>query len=67
MVALGWTFFSVFPEEIVFSALFQKPEYREFLHNAHENYILQIHEKHASMEHAKRVGYYFLHRHYSAV
>jgi hypothetical protein len=67
MVENGWTFFSYYPEEIVFTALFQKPEYREFVHDAHENYMLQIHETYASMEHAKRVGYYFVHRHYSAV
>ena len=64
MVELGLPFLSIFPEEIVFTALFNKPEYKEFIHICHENYMLQIYETYADFNGAKQAGYYFIHRDY---
>jgi len=64
MVELGYPFLSIFPEEIVLSALFNKPEYKHLIYYTHESIKLQIHEKDKPMEQAKMEGYYFLHRKY---
>ena len=65
MVKLGWPFFSIFPEEIVLSALFHKPEYKHLVPTDHANQRLQIHEKHKTEEQARSEGYYFHHKDYS--
>ena len=65
MVDLGWPFFSIFPEEIVISAIFNKPKYRHLLQR--EIYIgnkLYIHEKYANENLAREQGYYFHHKNY---
>jgi hypothetical protein len=65
MVKLGWPFFSIFPEEIVLSAIFNKPEYSLLLNDSDENNNLQIHERHLSEKIAKDSGFYFHHKDYS--
>lgn len=65
MVKIGWPFFSIFPEEIVFSALFNKPDYKVLINNTTKHNKLQIHEKHMSEEVARNNGYYFHHKDYS--
>ena len=64
MVELGWPFLSIFPEEIVLTSLFNKPEYKHLIYYQPESTRLQIHERHKDLETAKREGYYFLHRKY---
>jgi hypothetical protein len=64
MVEFGLPFLSIFPEEIVLTALFNKPEYRDLIYYTAESTRLQIHEKDKPMELAKMEGYYFLHRKY---
>ena len=64
MVKLGLPFLSIFPEEIVLSAIFNKPEYRVLLCKRFINDRLQIHEDRLDMDSAKRNGYFFLHRKY---
>jgi hypothetical protein len=66
MVRLGYPFFSIFPEEIVLSALFQKEEYKGLItSNQLIKGKLQIHEKNMNEEQAKNNGYYFHHKDYS--
>jgi hypothetical protein len=68
MVDLGWPFFSVFPEEIVISAIFNKPVYRQLLYS--NNYIgnkLYIHENKINEAEARNSGYYFHHKNYKNI
>jgi hypothetical protein len=65
MVKLGTPFLSVYPEEIVFTALFSQEKYREFYSDAHECVMLQIHETYCNVQQAKNNGYFFLHRDYN--
>jgi hypothetical protein len=65
MVVLGLPFLSIYPEEIVFTALFNQPEFKEFIHSAHENYMLQIHEIYGDLQRSKEIGYYFVHKNYN--
>ena len=65
MVELGWPFFSIFPEEIVLSAIFQKPEYKGLLKSDRICQTLQIHENHMSEASAREKGYYFHHKNYA--
>ena len=67
MVKIGWTFFSIFPEEIVLSSLLNKPEYKELVSTLQniENYKLQIHETKLSENIAKENQFYFHHKDYS--
>jgi hypothetical protein len=65
MVELGWPFFSIFPEEIVLSAIFQKPEYKGLLKADRISNKLQIHETKLSEEVARAEGYYFHHKNYA--
>jgi FkbM family methyltransferase len=64
MVKLGWPFLSIFPEEIVFTALFNKPEYKHLLYNQPESAKLQIHENRMNVRDAVQNNYYFQHRNY---
>ena len=64
MVELGFPFLSIFPEEIVLSSLFNKPEYKHLLYNQLESKYLQIHEDNMKLSTAKHHGYFFLHRNY---
>jgi hypothetical protein len=64
MVELGFPFLSIFPEEIVLSSLFNKPEYKHLLYNQLESKYLQIHEDNMDLSSAKHHGYFFLHRNY---
>jgi hypothetical protein len=64
MVKLGLPFFSIFPEEIVFAALFNKPEYRGLLKQNPEKKKVQIHEKKMNTETARKNGFYFHHKDY---
>jgi hypothetical protein len=63
LVKLGWPFFSIFPEEIVFSSLFNKPEYIFLLKNQ-DNHNFQVHEKNMNEIMAKKSGFYFHHKKY---
>jgi hypothetical protein len=64
MVKLGLPFFSIFPEEIVLSAIFNKPEYKTLFSNNSERFKLQVFEKYSNIDHAKQNGIYFYHRTY---
>jgi len=65
MVKLGRPFLSIFPEEIVLTSIFNKPEYRHLLYNQLESRVLNIHERNMDLATAKQHGYYFLHRNYA--
>jgi len=65
MVKLGWPFFSIFPEEVVLSAILHKPEYKHLLPINPINKILQIHEKYKTEPQARAEGFYFHHKDYT--
>lgn len=65
MVKIGWVFFSIFPEEIVLSAIINKPEYKHLLNNSTNCYHIQIHEGRMCEMDAKNNGFYFHHKDYS--
>lgn len=64
MVEMGWPFFSIFPEEIVFSALFNKPIYNSFVQSNFFNTNMYIHEKNMNEIDARKSGFYFHHKNY---
>jgi hypothetical protein len=64
MVKLGLPFLSSFPEEIVFTSLFNKPEYHYLFKNSHESQQLYIHELYLNKHDAKNHGYFFYQRFY---
>jgi len=67
MVELGAPFLSIFPEEIVISALFNKPEYKRLLNEKQSDDIigvLKADENVMSLETAKERGYWFFQRNY---
>lgn len=64
MVKLGLPFLSAFPEEIVFTSIFNKPEYNYVFKNRGEMYRLYIHECYNSINDAKHNGYFFVQRGY---
>jgi hypothetical protein len=64
MVKLGLPFLSIFPEEIVLSSIFNKPEYRNLLPKRYINDRLQIHEHRLDIDSARQNGYFFYHRKY---
>lgn len=64
IVKLGLPFLSIFPEEIVLSSIFNKPDYRHLLYKRYENERLQIHEHKLDIDSARHNGYFFLHRKY---
>ena len=68
MVKLGYPFFSIFPEEIVFTSLFNKPEYKILLETNLGKHVAQktrIHENIMDETTAKSAGFYFHHKDYS--
>ena len=65
MVKLGSPFLSAFPEEIVFSTIFNKDEYKYIFNNDKIPYqYLYIHESYINLENAKKLGYFFVQRSY---
>ena len=66
MVKLGWPFFSIFPEEIVLSSLFNKPKFKSILHYEDNLNKLNIHEKRMDEELARNLGYFFHHKEYKS-
>ena len=64
MVELGLPFLSSFPEEIVFTSILNKPEYKYVIKERNERNKLYIHETYLNEENAKNYGYYFLQRKY---
>jgi hypothetical protein len=64
MVKLGLPFMSIFPEEIVLTAIFNKPEYKYLLYDNPELKKIQINERHINKIDAKNSGYYFYHQNY---
>lgn len=64
MVKLGLPFLSSFPEEIVFTSIFNKPDFKYLFKNRPEMYKLYIHDTYLSKENAKHYGYYFVQRGY---
>jgi len=66
MVKLGTPFLSYFPEEVVISAIFNKPEYKYLFYNRDESLMLFIHENYMcnNFDIAKNNGYYFVQRQY---
>jgi len=64
MVKVGLPFLSAFPEELVFSCIMNKPEYKYVFSNKNSMYKLYINEIYLNKEDAKNHGYYFLQRKY---
>jgi len=64
MVKLGLPFLSSFPEEIVFSTIFNEPEYKYILNFRPEMYKLYIHDCYLNKQDAKNNGYFFVQRGY---
>jgi hypothetical protein len=62
MVKLGLPFLSGFPEEIVFTSIFNKPEYNYVFKNRGEMYKLYIHDSYLNKNAAKNGGYFFVQR-----
>lgn len=60
MVKCGLPFLSNFPEEIVFTSIFNKPYYHYVFKNSNENCKLYIHAAYSNKENAKSQGYYFI-------
>jgi hypothetical protein len=65
MVKLGLPFLSYYPEEVVYSAILNKPEYNYNFYKYSEYDKLFVHEAYMNKEGAKYHGYYFLQRDYS--
>jgi len=65
MVKLGYPFFSIFPEEVVLSSLFNKSEYSHLIHDNSIQKKLYINERIVDETVAKQNGYYFHHKDYS--
>lgn len=65
MVKLGLPFLSTFPEEVVFSTIFNNPDYNYvFYYNDIEIDKLYINECYANKDTAKNAGFFFLQRYY---
>jgi len=65
MVELGFTFFSAFPEEIVFSSILNDEEYSSILYNnINDKNLLYINGIYLNTMQAKDKGYYFVQRAY---
>ena len=65
MVKLGTPFLSYYPEEVVITAIFNKPEYKYLFYDRSESHKLFIHETAVgNFENAKNWGYYFVQRSY---
>lgn len=64
MVELGLPFLSSFPEEIVFTTIFNRPEYKYVIKKRNERNKLYIHETDLNEKSAKDYGYFFLQRKY---
>jgi hypothetical protein len=65
MVKIGWTFFSVFPEEVVLCALFNKPEYKILLRKHETQNKLKVSEDRMNINDSKNHGFYFYQKDYS--
>jgi hypothetical protein len=65
MVELGWPFYSIFPEEMVFTFLFNKPEFKPMLCNNQIYQKVKISEKYMTEYDAKMNGYFFHHKEYN--
>lgn len=63
-VRVGLPFFSLYPEEVVFSCILAKPEYADIFCAWPEAHRLFINEAQCSYELASSYGYYFLQRKY---
>jgi len=63
MVKLGLPFLSIFPEEIVLSALFDQPKYKHLLYNQPIIHRLRVNEG-IDEETARNLGYFFQHKCY---
>ena len=65
MVKLGLPFLSYYPEEVVYSAILNKPEYNYNFYKYSEYHKLFVHEAYMNKEGANHCGYYFLQRNYN--
>jgi len=65
MVKLGYPFFSIFPEEIVLTSIFNKEEYKHLLHYNPDTFKLVIHENRLNENDAKEQGFYFFNKSYT--
>ena len=65
MVKIGLPFLSIFPEEVVLSALFNQPKYKHLLYNQPIIHRLRVDERGIDEENARNHGFYFLHRNYN--
>jgi hypothetical protein len=62
MVKIGLPFLSYFPEEMVFTSIFNKDEFKYIFKNRNEMYRLYINNAYISKEQAKKDGYFFMQR-----
>ena len=62
MVKLGLPFLSSFPEEMVFTSIFNKDEFKYVFKNRDEMYRLYINDGYISKEQAKTNGVFFMQR-----
>ena len=60
MVKLGLPFLSGFPEEIVFTSIFNNPEYHYLFHNINDCSKLYVNSCYLNKTDAKNNGYYFV-------
>ena len=66
MVKIGTPFLSYYPEEVVITAIFNKPEYNYVFYNREESHRLFIHDAytHNNYDNPKHWGFYFVQRPY---
>lgn len=62
MVKIGLPFLSYFPEEMVFTSIFNKDEFKYIFKNRNEMYRLYINDGYISKEQAKKDGFFFMQR-----
>lgn len=67
MVKIGLPFLSQFPEEIVFTSIFNHPKYFDILEKCKNIHHLYINEYDCSLSDAKNRGYIFLQRDYRSI
>jgi len=67
MVKIGLPFLSSFPEEIVFTSIFNDPDLNYVFKNRDEMYKLYIHECNLNKEQAKYHGFFFVQRDYNLI
>jgi len=60
----GWSFFSIFPEENVFSAILSFPKYKQYMENFHKYDFSYVFTRDISVDEAKNQSFSFFQRKY---